>query len=424
MIILPESNLNRAATSKLLMPMAKCKWRAPSQRKAIHGIEDKTRWLLTARLSDGHAVWRGWFDDREDADAFLCALASGSLIYERELWDLPIETWIPAYGYGRSGWRPDLGEGLIYEFATTSFLTTTNSSNQTYNIPSDWNSASNFVIAIAAGGGGGMESGARLGAVGGGGGEYRKSVNLSLTPGGTAAYRLDVGGAGATSSGTSGGNGTDCWFNSAAFPSTGQAVGAKAGVGGGFDGTTGGTGGTGGYSTGTGAANSSGGQGGNGSGSGGAGAGAGGPLGTGGAGGSSTGSGAGRGAGGGGNGGGSVGGSSTSSSTGAAGGNNNGGTGGGAAHANGTNGGGGGGGSANTGGNGGPGIDLDASHGSGGGGGQGGTDSNGGSGGLYGGGGGGGGDINGNGGTGGQALIGVNYTPGLVGGFNLAMIGM
>ena len=64
MIILPERNIPRG---KLLLPMRPAEWRQPSQRKAIFGIEDQTRFRLTARLNDGFIAWRGWFDSREDA---------------------------------------------------------------------------------------------------------------------------------------------------------------------------------------------------------------------------------------------------------------------------------------------------------------------------------------------------------------------
>ena len=82
MIILPEQDLARG---RILMPMRKCEWMAPSQRSGLYEIEDQTRYRITARLSDGFVVWKAWFDDREDADAFLLAMVTGSLRYEREL---------------------------------------------------------------------------------------------------------------------------------------------------------------------------------------------------------------------------------------------------------------------------------------------------------------------------------------------------
>jgi hypothetical protein len=119
-IILPERGAPRG---KLLLPMRPQEWRAPSQRRTTFGIEDQTRWRLTARYHDGYIAWRGFFDDRNDADAFMFAAVAGSLQYERQLWDLPVETWTPQSGYGREGWRPGIAEGLIYDFATITFIT-------------------------------------------------------------------------------------------------------------------------------------------------------------------------------------------------------------------------------------------------------------------------------------------------------------
>ncbi|MCZ7659184.1 MAG: hypothetical protein M5U07_15630 [Xanthobacteraceae bacterium] len=134
MIILPDH-----AIARVLPPLAECDWRTPSQArpKDAAGNENRTRFRLTARLHDGHIAWRGWFDDRDDADAFLWALATGSLRHERALWRLSM----PA-------WHSDLGQELAYEFATVSFLTSPTGSNQTWNVPSDWNSANNHVETI------------------------------------------------------------------------------------------------------------------------------------------------------------------------------------------------------------------------------------------------------------------------------------
>src|ERR1039458_5344659 len=63
---------------------------------------------------------------------------------------------------------------------TTIFLSSTNAS---YTVPSDWNSANNTIEVIGAGGGG-SDSVSGVGS-GGGGGAYSKSVNITLTPSGT-----------------------------------------------------------------------------------------------------------------------------------------------------------------------------------------------------------------------------------------------
>ena len=121
MIILPSMPTWRA-----LAPM---RWQPSSQ---AHGIKIKFR--LRARLADGHLYWTGWFDDREDVDAFVYALATGTLGNEPELWRLPTPCWHPDFA--------DLD--LTYDFANqVTFLTSPTGSNQTYNVPSDWNSSNN-----------------------------------------------------------------------------------------------------------------------------------------------------------------------------------------------------------------------------------------------------------------------------------------
>lgn len=405
MIILPDH-----AIARVLPPLAECDWRTPSQArpKDAAGNENRTRFRLTARLHDGHIAWRGWFDDRDDADAFLWALATGSLRHERALWRLSM----PA-------WHSDLGQELAYEFATVSFLTSPTGSNQTWNVPSDWNSANNHVETIGGGGGGGRGNTIPDGAWGGGGGGYSKQTNISLTKGGTATYRIGAAGAGATTDNTDGGAGGDSWFNGTTL--AGSSVGAKGGTGGSrpTGGSLSGPGGAAGsgigatkYSGGNGGAKGQGSSGGDTAGGGGGG-GAAGPNGNAGNGGNAWAGGGG----GGGHGGGSNGASPTSGTTGGAGGNNYAGSGGGSAGGGGgagSNGGGGGGatgeGTNQTAGAGGSGVEW-TTHGSGGGGGGGGNaNDTGGPGGSYGGAGG-GGPRAGNGGSGSQGLIVVTYTP-------------
>lgn len=237
MLILPERN---QARGKILLPQLRREWEQASERKVIFGIRNQTRFRLTARyqkhLYDGRhhigaIVWRGWFDDREDADEFLFALASGSLRYERELWRLP------------NPWWPGFGEELRYEFASVSFLTSPTGSNQTWNSPADWNNSDNSIEGI--GGGGNGRSLAIVGhATGGGGGQYAKITNFSVaTPGTTSAtYQIGAVGSGVT------------WFNSTVDPGAG-ADNTKLGAKGGTTGNTGtgsqagGPGGTGGWGT-------------------------------------------------------------------------------------------------------------------------------------------------------------------------------
>lgn len=230
MIIIPDKNIPRA---RFLMPIHKYEWRTPSltQPKNCFGAENVTRFKIEGRISDGHVVWRGWFDDRDDFDAFLWAIATGSLKYERLLWKLPT----PA-------WHPDLGEYVTYEFASVTYFTTA-ASNATWNVPSDWNDADNSGETIAGGGAGGGVNNTRGG--GGGAGAYSKSFNIALTPGGTATYTVGDGGAGVA--GANGGNGGDSWFNGTTL--AGSSVGSVGGEGGKRVATGSGAGGLGGATT-------------------------------------------------------------------------------------------------------------------------------------------------------------------------------
>ena len=77
---LPEPKSSRLVRvrpqEKFLIPVDRLDWIQPSQRVAIFGIESQTRFRLTARTHDGHIVWRGWFDDRDDFDAVLLAISA------------------------------------------------------------------------------------------------------------------------------------------------------------------------------------------------------------------------------------------------------------------------------------------------------------------------------------------------------------
>jgi hypothetical protein len=189
------------------MPVSAREWRQPSQRQAVFGIENQTRFRLIAKLDDGHIVWKGWFDDRDDADAFLFALFTGSLHTQPALWDLPTPNWYPG-----------LGESVGYEFAAYTFLTTPTGSNQTYTVPSDFTTLGNSVECLGGGCGGGNSTG--VGNGGGGGGAWAKATALALTIGGSATYQI---GAGTTAENivTPG----DTWFNAATFAAS--SVGAK-----------------------------------------------------------------------------------------------------------------------------------------------------------------------------------------------------
>lgn len=223
MLIHHDPHLSRG---RVLMPVPRREWMPPSrtQQKTFCGDEDRTRFRLRARAHDGHEVWTGWFDDRDDADAFLFELFSGSLRYERELWRLPFPEW-----------HPGLGEDLSYEFSAVTFLTGTGAS-QTYNVPSDWNNSRNIIRCIGGGGSGGARRGdslSILNSAGGGGGGYGGYTNLTLTPGGTTTYGIVAGGSAVsrnTNGQTNGNAGGATYFGAATY--AGALVGGNGGAGG------------------------------------------------------------------------------------------------------------------------------------------------------------------------------------------------
>jgi len=254
MIILPDRNIPRA---KFFMPVRDADWRTPSQAqpKNCFGHENQTLFSSTARRHDGSIVWRGWFEDRADFDAFTWAMATGSLRYERELWDLPTPAWRPYVGDD---------EDLFYDFITTVFIT----SGATYNVPVDCSGVSGgageFIDTIGAGASGGAAKGSGNNGTGGGGGAFSRVVSASLTPGGTVNIQIGTGGAARVATpntATQGLNGNDTWFNgSSATSCTSGAEGGKGGAAG-NGARNGGAGGA--TANGTGATKNAGGRGGN-----------------------------------------------------------------------------------------------------------------------------------------------------------------
>lgn len=278
--------------TKFLLPVPKREWMPSSQAipKDELGNQDTTVFQITGRLNDGHVAWRGQFEDRGDADAFLWAIANGRLHKEPALWRLCTPEW-----------NPDLGDHLVYEFATVTYLTTAGSL-LTYTRPTDWNNSNNSVELIAGGAGGGRGNPGTAGKGGQGGGAYSKSSNITI--GSTASYQVGIGGPRNNTAGNAGTSGGDSWFNGTSLGAAsvsaqgaaavntqaggtgGQAAsgigsikynGGNGGNGQSTNGAGGGGGGAGGYTgagaNGTNGASGNGGNGGNGSaGSGGAGA--------------------------------------------------------------------------------------------------------------------------------------------------------
>lgn len=375
MIILPDRKLSRG---KFLLPVRRKEWMPSSQAQAKDqfGREDRVRFRVRGKLSDGFVRWEGWFKDRDDFDAFLCGIVSGELRYDRALWRLPSVEW-----------HPDIAEGLVYDFATVTYLTATPGSLLTYTKPADWDNTANTIETLGGGGGGVKRSAGTAGGGGAGGGAYSAQTNITIVT--SASYQIGTAGVGKTGTAGAGTAGGDSWFNGATLAAS--SVGSKGGAG-----STTNTGAAGGASaSGIGATKNSGGSGGNGQASNGAGGGGGGAAGAAGVGGNGT---------------------NGASGNGGNGGNGNAGSGGSGATA--------------SGGTGGAGTNFGGGTGSGGGGGGGaGSPGAAGPGGNYGAAGGGGGTATGgtaNGGNGTQGIVIVTYTPFVAApsGGNLAMLGM
>lgn len=217
MIILPDKNI---CATKFLMPVPKNQWMSSSQSvpKDQFGNDSVlTRFRVRAMLNDGFVKWTGWFDDRNDMDAFLWSIAKGTLKYEKYLWDLCLPNW-----------NPDIGEQLSYEFYTITYLTGSPGTNQTYTRPRDWNSSNNAVWAIGGGGGGMRRSAAGVaGAGGAGGGACCGTSNINIPA--NTTYQIGTAGVGGTAVNTAGTAGGDTWFNGATLSAS--SPGAKGGLG-------------------------------------------------------------------------------------------------------------------------------------------------------------------------------------------------
>lgn len=183
MIILPDKNSSRG---KFLMPMPRREWMPPSQaewKDQFNNSGTTIVYRVSAKICDGHTVWCGKFNDREDFDAFLFAIAAGNIRQQPSLWRLPTPQWYP-----------EISSEVSYEFATLSFLTTTGS-NQTFTSPRDWTSSNNTIECIGNGGNGGAIAANRSAAGGGGAGAYSKIVNFTFATPGTTTTTYYVGAA-------------------------------------------------------------------------------------------------------------------------------------------------------------------------------------------------------------------------------------
>lgn len=195
---------------KLLMPVPRFEWREPSQAqpKDQFGCQNRNRFVIRGWKLDGGLIQERWYDDRDE--------------FDHDLWRRVVE---------------EPYADIFWEWAAVTTLTSPTGSNQTYNVPSDWNNSANSVETIGGGASGGISRDGSLLRVGtgGGGGGYGLYTNLSLTPGGTATYNIAATAAGVTrntNGNTNGNPGNDTWFNGATYAAASVgSTGAGAGIG-------------------------------------------------------------------------------------------------------------------------------------------------------------------------------------------------
>jgi hypothetical protein len=221
MIILPDRNIPRA---KVLLPMLPRAWRTPSQAqlKDSFGRENTMCFLVEARRGS-KLRWQGFFDDREDFDEFIAALAANTLRQDGYLQRLPRPAFDPALLRDAS---------IQYNFLTQATFT----GSTTWSVPPDCtgiaNKAGEFIDCIGGGGsGGGFRANSIYNASGGAGGAFARITSYALTPNGSAAITIGAGGAATSGSATQATNGNAGGLTY--FVSTGvcYANGGGAGLG-------------------------------------------------------------------------------------------------------------------------------------------------------------------------------------------------
>lgn len=158
-------------------------WREPSlsmPRDFLGNPEWWTRFTVSAATQDGKVFWKGTFESRDDADAFLFAAVKHTLRVERALHDLPRPMWSP-------GFYPD--DLIVWQYATINYFTSGTSTT----IPSDWNNSINTITAIGGAGSAGsstFDGKNWTSANGGGGGACSRISNQSYTASATRTRQI------------------------------------------------------------------------------------------------------------------------------------------------------------------------------------------------------------------------------------------
>jgi len=192
MIILPDRNIARA---KYLTPLHYKQWRPPiwwegRETGNVLGVY----FIVQAFRSNGEMVWKGWFEDREDADEFMYSVVTANIRQDRYIQRLPQK--MP---WSEGGIDPTwlYEEGIFYNLVSLGAI---GPSTANWTVPGDCygfrSRAGEFCDVIGPGGGGGAGcSGAS--AAGGGGGGWARIYSYAMSPGQAYTYVISAGAAGA-----------------------------------------------------------------------------------------------------------------------------------------------------------------------------------------------------------------------------------
>lgn len=243
-------------TPQIIAPVPLHEWRQPSARRTLSGIENRTWFAVNARTSDGVLWWRGWFEDRFEADAFLLALVRHLECgdpFPVEMRRAPLKASGPHTPVIQSWFRPRHdGEWrlewanlpLLYEFRTYDFLTSPTGSNEIWNRPGNFTDADNIIHTLGSGASGGKISGSDDQKGTGGGGAAYNFIN-NFAPAATETYQIaaEIAASGPSSTTVAGVDGNPSWFGGTTLG--GADVGSVGGTGGvtGIDAQNGGAGG-------------------------------------------------------------------------------------------------------------------------------------------------------------------------------------